>query len=178
MLRTWINQAMARLGWHGVVGAALLIAAAGFYVTNVGPEQARLAGLQEELVQLRERSAHVADDSYRSPADMLAAFYGYFPPSTRLPAVLGGIFDAAKGQSLALDQGEYRVATTRVGKLVQYQITLPVRGSYPQIRKFVDAALAKEPGLSLESVHFERQKIEDPGLDAKLKFVMYLGAEG
>jgi Tfp pilus assembly protein PilO len=177
MPRTWINEAVARLGWPGIIGTALLVGAAGFYLTSLAPEQARLANLKDELAQLRERALHPRDETYRSPAEMLSAFYQYFPPSTRLPAVLAGIFDAAKQQSLALEQGEYRVATTRVGKLIQYQITLPVRGSYPQIRKFVDAALGGEPGLSLESVHFERQKIEEPMIEAKIKLIMYLGEE-
>ena len=169
-----LNAWLARLGWPGIVGIGLLIGIAGFYLSAFGPQQTHLAELRQELSDLREQAAHPREAA-RSPADLLGAFYGNFPETTRLPTVLGVIFDAAKNQSLSLDEGEYRVATSRVGKLIQYQLTLPVRGSYPQIRKFVDEAMTKEPALSLQSIHFERQKIEDPAINAKIKMVMFLG---
>ena len=58
---------------------------------------------------------------------------------------------------------------------MRYQFTLPVRGTYPQIRKFVDGALADVPALSLDSIQFERRKIGDATVDAKLKLVVFLG---
>jgi hypothetical protein len=62
-----------------------------------------------------------------------------------------------------------------VGRVMRYQVTLPVRGTYPQIRKFVDGALAQVPALSLDGIQFERRNIGDATVDAKIKFVVYLG---
>jgi len=171
-----INSWLARLGWPGIVGLGMLIAVTGFYLSALTPQQTHLAQLRQQLADQREEERH-PQQPVRTPGDVLGAFYDNFPASTRLPAVLGVIFEAAKDQSLSLDQGEYRVATTHVGKLIQYQVTLPVRGSYPQIRRFVDESLAKEPALSLQSIHFERQKIDDPAVQAKVKMTMFLGEE-
>jgi hypothetical protein len=173
-MQATLNGWLGRLGWPGVVGVGLLVAIAGFYLSVLTPEREHLADLRHELADLRQQAAH-PQEVPRSPTDLLGAFYENFPGSTRLPAVLGVIFEAAKNQQLELDEGEYRVATSRVGRLVQYQLTLPVHGTYPQIRRFVDEAMAKEPALSLQSIHFERQKIEDPTVQAKVKMVMFLG---
>jgi hypothetical protein len=52
---------------------------------------------------------------------------------------------------------------------------LPVRGTYPQIRKFVDGAMAEVSTLSLNSIQFDRQKVGDPMVDATVKLTVYLG---
>jgi len=171
-----VESAQARLGWPGGAALALLAAAAVFYAVGLGPEQARLAALKREVAQLRE-SATRPQEPARTPAEMLGAFTGFFPASSRLPIILGTLFDAARAQSLSLEQGEYRVSTAHVGKLVQYQITLPVRGTYPQIRRFIDTALANSLALSLDSIHFERQKIESATVEAKVRLIAYLGGE-
>ena len=171
-----LNGWLARLGWQGVVGIGLLIAAGGFYLSVFAPQEVQLAGLRHEIADLRDEAAHPREVQH-SPTELLGAFYDNFPEATRLPAALGVIFEAARGQGLTLDQGEYRVATTRAGKLVQYQLTLPVRGTYPQIRRFIDTAMAGQPALSLQSIHFERQKVEDPAVEAKIRLVMFLGEE-
>jgi Tfp pilus assembly protein PilO len=175
-MRANLNGWLVLLGWQGIVGLGLLIGVAGFYISVVGPQQAKLAELHQEIAELRAEAAHPQEEQ-RNPTEVLGAFYENFPGSTRLPAALAVVFEAAKAQGLALDQGEYKVATSHVGRLVQYQITLPVRGSYPQIRRFIDAAMARQPALSLQSIHFERQKVEDPGVQAKIKLVMFLGEE-
>lgn len=167
----------ANLGWPGVLGLGLLAFAGGFYFSTLRAEQARLDDLRGQITQARMPRAASADDSGapRTPADRLAAFYGFFPRPDDLPDLLETVFTVARSQGLQLDQGEYRVLKDNAGGLTQFQIMLPVRGSYPQIRKFVDGALAEVAALSLDSIQFDRQKVGDPAVDAKVKLVMYLG---
>jgi hypothetical protein len=89
--------------------------------------------------------------------------------------LLAKIYGAAERQSLKLEQGEYRAVADNVSKLTHYQVMLPVKGTYPQVRKFVASALTEVPNLSLESIQFERQKVSDTIVDAKIKMVLYLG---
>jgi len=169
-----LARMLARLGAPGVVGAGLLVFLAALYVSSVRPERARLEELQQELSQA---ARHKAEDAARpqSGAEKLALFYGAFPDAAELPNLLGKIFVAAKDQGLRLEQGEYRVVGGADSALTRFQITLPVRGSYPQIRKFVDAALEQVPTLALDSIHFERQKVADATVEAKIRLVVYLG---
>lgn len=174
-LRDMFGPGAASIGWPGMVGVGLLIATGGFYVSTLAPQQLRIEALRKETVQLRQQANQSTSAVPQAPAEKLAAFYAFFPPSTELPDLLGKVFDSAKRQSLALEQGEYRPLKDSVGNLMRYQFTLPVRGSYPQIRKFVDVALAEVPALSLDSIQFERRKIGDATVDAKLKLVVFLG---
>jgi Tfp pilus assembly protein PilO len=174
VIRLFIARTGASLGRSGSIGVALLVLASGFYAGTMYPEQRRLDAMQREVAELRQH-ARPAREETRSPADNLAAFYASFPVPDELPEILDTIFRAARRQSLTLERGEYRVTRPSTAGMVQYQLTFPVRGSYPQIRKFVDAALAELPALSLESVHFERQKIAEPVVDAKITLAVHLG---
>ena len=175
MTRALIARAGARLGRAGSVGLALLVLAGGFYAGTLYPEQRRLEALQREVAELRQLAARPAHDERRSAANDLAAFYAFFPVPDELPEILDTVFRAAKRQSLALERGEYRVTRPAGGGMFQYHLTFPVHGAYPQIRRFLDAALAELPALSLESVQFERQKIGEPVVDAKITLAIHLG---
>jgi hypothetical protein len=51
----------------------------------------------------------------------------------------------------------------------------PLRGTYPQVRRFVAAALARVPHLALDTIQFERSKVGEAVVNAKVTFVLYLG---
>lgn len=172
-----VASGAASLGWPGILGIGLLVFACGFYYSTLRSEQTRLDDLRQQIAKAREQRAAPADDAGAptTSADKLAAFYGFFPRRSELPDLLGKVFVAAKGQGLQLEHGEYRMLRDNAGGLTQFQLTLPVRGTYPQIRKFVDGAMAEVSTLSLDSIQFDRQKVGDSAVDAKVKLVVYLG---
>jgi hypothetical protein len=83
----------------------------------------------------------------------------------------------AESHGLSLDQGEYSAVPDKTAKLVCFQITLPVKGEYLKIRKFLAALPTELPIIALENVQFQRQKIADPVVEAKIRLVLYLGLE-
>lgn len=170
-----IGGGAASLGWYGVAGLGLLVFAGAFYLSTLRPAQIRLEGLQREAAQLRQPAGRPEVAGPQTAGEKIAAFYAFFPPPERLPDMLEKIFDAAEPQALILGQGDYRVVKVSLGRLTRYQVTFPVQGTYPQIRKFVAGALARVPALALDSVQFERRKIGDSTVDAKIKFVVFLG---
>lgn len=177
MIRAFIARAGARLGPMGSIGVALLLLAGGFHAGTIYPQQTRLEQLQHEISVLRQRAARSVGEDLRSPMTDLETFYAFFPVPDELPDILSKVYGAAKGQGLPLERGEYRLMRSKLDGVLQYQLAFPVHGSYPQIRKFVDRALADVPALSLESVHFERQKIAEPALDAKITLAVHLGGK-
>lgn len=176
-LHAWLVAAARTLGGAGVAGLGLLAFAAGFYVSALRPEQARLEHLRGEVLRLDDPRARIAGDAPASSRDQLKQFYGYFPPSSRTADLLARIYRVAEQQSITLEQGDYRFVRDSVTGLTHYQVILPLRASYPQVRKFVAASLIQVPNLSLDSIQFERQKIGDSTVEAKVKFVMILGRE-
>ena len=172
-----VASGAASLGWPGILGLGLLVFVGGFYFSTLRSEESRLDDLRQQIAKARDQRAAPADDAGAptTPAAKLAAFYGFFPRPSDLPDLLQKVFVAAKGQGLQLEHGEYRVLMDTAGGLTQFQLTLPVRGTYPQIRKFVDGAMAEVSTLSLDSIQFDRQKVGDSAVDAKVKLVVYLG---
>ena len=108
--------------------------------------------------------------------EQLAAFYRSFPREQDAADAIGRVAAAALRQGLQLQQADYRVVRDRYGRLVRLQMNLPLRGAYPAIRQFLAALRSEMWPVSLEQVQFERQKVGDPTVEARVRLVFYLGA--
>lgn len=175
----WSRRRMLRrFGWPGAVGVGLLVMCQAFYFSAIRPAQATLGVAQQSAISLQERLKHAAKNLGRAeltPAEQLAQFYRMFPDEKELLPWLGKVFAAAQRQGLMLDEGEYKVTRDRVGRLTRFQIVLPIKSEYPQIRKFLDELRAEMPIMALEQLQFERRKINDPVVDARVVLDLYLG---
>jgi len=54
-----------------------------------------------------------------------------------------------------------------------YRVTLPIRGTYAQIRRFVGTTLKDMPSASLDALRFKRKGIGDPQLEAQVRLTVY-----
>ena len=114
----------------------------------------------------------LAGSAARDPLERLLAV---FPPQNAIPDELERLFRLAEAQQLQLLQGDYRLE--KQSELLQvYRVTLPLRGSYPQVRAFVAAALNDMPYLSLDAIRFERQRVGDANVETRVKFSLFLSA--
>jgi hypothetical protein len=173
----WHARALRRaVGLPGAVGAGILAAALLFYAVAVLPVAAESAALGREIAAL-EAARPAAEGAPEKPSDpvrQLAEFYRFFPNSSQAPDDLAKLHELAAVHRVQLDQGTYRLVRDRVGKLLMYEIALPVKGDYPQLRKFMSQALTEIPHLSLDSVSFQRQKAGDTALESQIKFTLFL----
>jgi Tfp pilus assembly protein PilO len=174
-LRYWIG----RLGPAGFAGLALLAAAAITYTASIQPLEVQKAQLRAEVDTTKRRLAEAAQQRGEllpvTAQEKLGAFYAKFPERDATPDLLEMIFAAADEQQVVLEEGEYTPGKAKDIGLDTLRINLPVKGSYPQIRKFIAAALAAVPNLALENVVFKREKVDDGSVDAKVTLVLYLG---
>jgi len=168
---------MNRLAWEtrrflraaGIAGAAgIACAAAGLVVFVLGVEPAgrEIDGERHALEKLQSRVSQAqrgAAAGPRTTAERLGAFYAFFPRVEALPDWLDKVFAAAARQSISLEKGEYTLARERDGKLARYQLLLPVKAPYPQLRAFLD------------SVTFQRESIATPQVEAQFRFTLVLG---
>jgi hypothetical protein len=150
-----------------------------FQLAVMGPlrDQARQA--DERAAQGNERTRmqramHEQLSRDDDPVRQLQLFYGFFDTGVKLPESLARLHNAASAQGIALDQGEYRLSKDSNGKLLRYQITLPVQGAYPDIRKFVARALRELPAASLDQISFERARIGENRIDAQVRLTLYM----
>ena len=168
-----------RIGQAGFIGIVLLIAAAVAYSAWLRPLQAQSRELRVQLETARRHLEQAAAQRGQmapvTEQQKLGAFYAKFPERDTVPDLLEIVFAQAEAQQVALDEGEYAFSSAKELGLDMLRITLPVKGSYPQIRKFIGATLAAIPTLSLENLSFRREKINDETVNAKVTLVLYLG---
>jgi len=173
-----VRRYASDFGWPGAVAMLLFAASAAFVFLSLTPVRDRVAALQRDAKNLRLQSkASAPREKALNPAEQLGEFYRFFPRQESVPDGMAALYNAAAQHNLNLEQAEYRLAHDRDGKLTRYEVVLPVKGGYVQLRKFIAQVLADVPSLSLDSVTFNRQKIGDDGVDAQLKLTFYLGAQ-
>ncbi len=176
-MRRWAGQ----LTWSWMAAGAVLAFCTGFYLSVVHPARSNVDALQSRLLALQEevRATEHADAKLTQLATprQLVAFYKYFPPERNIPDLIEKISGVAARNKLVLRQAEYQVVSDKAGKLLMYQITLPVKGAYPNLRGFIENVLSEIPVASLDNVKFERQKIGDEALVSTVQLTLHLGRE-
>jgi Tfp pilus assembly protein PilO len=172
-----LRELASRLGWMGGLGVVLLLFALAFHATRVAPHERELAALSTEAGNLQQRlrsGQALASKPNESSAEQLAAFYAYFPPSAAAPELLGKIHAAAGANGIVLRSGEYKFERNADQKLARYQITLPLVGSYGQVRRFVATVLADVPAASVDEIQMKRESIASTTLEVRIRLSMYL----
>ncbi len=163
-----------RGGLPGCLGALCLVAALVFFVLEVMPATDRVANLASRRLALQERKAQGTSLVALTPAQQLARFYRGFPPGSAIPDVLARIEQIATEQQLDLELGDYAMVREPGARLDQLRITLPVKGSYLQIRKLIAEVLHTQAALSLDSLTVRRAKVAQDTGDGRIVFLLFL----
>lgn len=175
---SWFLRRMAhRLGWSGMLGLLLLAGSGVFYFTLLQGDEARLHKAEQQASSLRSRIQKAAEGGIPLTGSQaqLSEFYGFFAGHDATEW-LDKIYVAAAKQQLVLEQGEYRNLPDKTGKLTRYELTLPVKGTYVQVREFIDAVLLEVPVAALDDVSFKRESIGASTLETRIKFTLFLEA--
>ena len=175
-MRARLNAALERLGVAGVLGIGTLLACAAFWTSALEPAKKELEAQRAALERLRARTPY-QPVATNGRAEELRRFYNLFPTASGLTAELERLHRLARHSRLELAQGEYRLERRQSG-LWAYRVTLPVRGSYPEVRNFLSAVLKDMPGASIDALRFERKKADDAQLEAQLRITIYARPSG
>lgn len=178
-LRSHALAGLQDLGILGIVGIGILVMCCVMYFSALRPAAEKLQLLRIKVAQQENPSFKPGGtvDVGKNPAEQLEIFYRAFPSRSSVPGALEIIYQAAAVEGLRLDQAEYKASSAIAGKLTRYQVTLPIRGGYSNIHKFLVHVLREVPTISLERVLFERKKINESTVDATVTFVLHLGPE-
>lgn len=176
----WLRLRLATRAVGPVAGAALALIVAAVLVlawTVVARER-----------QVQRQGAALVRAAAPAPAPMLAPapsssanlalFYTALGERRYAQQQLKTLFDIAAKTGLVLRQGEYKAAYDQNGKLYTYQVTLPVKGSYGAVWQFALLSLRAIPFAALDDIAFRRDEIGAAGVEARVRFTLYLGAEG
>jgi Tfp pilus assembly protein PilO len=174
-----LNYRLRRLfGWPGLVGMGLWAMCLTLFISLVQPAQQHLEDMRHsaDSLQVRMQRANQALNSKTQSAEVqLAEFYRVFPNIQATADLIAKIANIAQRHGLNLEQGEYRAIPDKLGKLTRLQMALPLMGSYQQIRGCLAELGSELPIVALDQLQFERQKVGDTLLEAKLRLVLFLG---
>lgn len=169
-----LRQLATGLGACGMAALGLLAAALAFFVVALRPLEARDDRLGRQLARAAPQ-AHASGsrlDAAAASAD-LEGFYRFFDTGRDTVEWLAKLYGIGKAVGLELGSGDYRLRETGT-RLQRYELTLPLAGSYSQIRAFVKNALLEVPVLALEQVSIRRERASDEIARAEVRFTLYL----
>lgn len=174
-----IEQAR-RLGWPGLAGAALLVLALGHALLGLLPARQALAAMEAQLAEGRAQlaAARAAAPGKplpgQAPSAQLDDFRRNLPAQLDATGAIDRIYALAQEEGISLARGEYALGLDPKTRLARYQVLLPVRGSYPQLRRFLHGLQAQLPALALEEVDLQRKQIADSELEGRIRMTLYL----
>jgi Tfp pilus assembly protein PilO len=103
----------------------------------------------------------------------VAAFYKFFERPERMEDWLAKLYGVALASGLEFKTGDYRLSESRQ-RIDRYQISLPVTGTYTQIRSFLENVLTEIPVLSLDQASFRRKATNEGRIDAEIVLTLHL----
>jgi hypothetical protein len=171
----YVAYGAARIGRAGIIGLALCIFSLITFLSGNLPLRQQVSDQSADLALARDSQApgreHVSD---KSPQAQANRFVASLPGRNDVPAIMGSVITIAAASGIELEHGSYEYLATDDAAIARYRMTLPVSGSYPQVRKFVENLLATVPAIALDSIRIERDNISDQTIAADLRFSVLL----
>jgi len=166
----------AALGASGLAGVAMILTAMLLFATAVQERQAGTQRLEQQAaaLQARQDSSSPHPGSAATPEDELRAFVDYFPSVTTLQDWIERIQAAGAAAGVTIERTDYKLASEQAAGLSRYQIMLPVKGTYGEIRAFVAGLLEAVPALALVDIDLKRDAIGASAVEARLTLALFL----
>jgi hypothetical protein len=171
--RATLERSLRRIGVPGIAAIGVLLACAAFWASALLPVSERLGAARSEARALQARLA-ASGGRAQAGEGGVAAFYAFFADGKTAADRLQTIFDLAAKAGIELDKGTYRYNGVVGERLARYEVSLPLRGSYAQIRRFLASVLNEIPVASLDRVGFEKKRIGDEKVEANVIFTLFL----
>ena len=162
-----MKRILDRIGVAGVAAIGLLAAALFFANFMVKPlEQKNLS-----LTEAATRSGRKADAG--QSGEKVAAVYAYLQKDEDTTDWLAKLHGIGTATGVQLRSASYRTQPAE-GRIVRYEIVLPVSGSYGQIRDFLKRALAEIPVMSVDQVTLKRDEKKSGALHAEMRLTLHM----
>lgn len=156
------------IGLPGVIGLGLLFFAASFHFSALAP-----AWAERERLQSEERKLVLPEQL--SPAPVIAAGGeapappGKLPPPAEVLELFDRLQAVGETNAVTVERATYNVIRHDRDATLQYEITLPLRGGYPNLKTFLRESLELAPSASLDSLSLQRAKASDAALEASVR---------
>jgi hypothetical protein len=182
-----LNQLLPQLRWQvgrlgviGKIGLGLLVVSSIYFFSVVVPQESDLRKLKEraETLQTQALSKQTSGDAESgvkmSGDQALQAFYDFFPRVDSSPFWIRELVRIAQKHGVELSSSEYRLVNDNDARLARYEMVLPVKGKYSQVRAFMAAALEAVPAMAISAIAIRRENVTSEKLEVRLEVNLYL----
>lgn len=155
----------------------LLLSLSTYFIVNerlnreLGERQQQIASVNTELIANSKPS--VASDM----ANLQAQFYDDIGYISHVDEPLKLMLELAKEAGVVVGQSQFRYRSMPSTKLIAYDITAPVKGTYPAIRRFCEHFLLAVPFASLSELNLKRDSTQQTQIEGKLRLTLYLHSQ-
>lgn len=181
----WLLRRFAKAaGLWGILAILIAVAAVITFSTKRADIQQQINALETNIATKQlptsENSAIETPLVQQASSQTLSEFYQTFPTALSIPDTLSQLNALATKQQLLLNSGDYKLnkiaaknnAGTKV--LTQYEMVLPVEGSYNKVRAFISSILSNLPSVAIADIQIERESTLSPSVDARLVLILYV----
>lgn len=168
-IQPYLLKLRREIGLMGLAGIALLAGALVFSSMVVKP-------LEEQNVLLRQKGAARAPTGAANAqsAEKVGKVYEHLKKDATPTDWLAALHGIGVATGVQLKSANYRTQKTD-GRIVRYEIALPVSGSYGQIRDFLKRSLAEIPVMSVDSMALKRENGgSGPAIHAELRLTLHM----
>jgi Tfp pilus assembly protein PilO len=184
----FIANNLKKLGAWGIIGLCIIIASLLFYASKIPKIEILIketqSAIEEANSALNSKNFAVDASAPLNNSEEINRFYDIFPKAVALPQALTIIYQTANKQKLALNSGDYKFNKIKETnnainekKLTKYEIVLPIKGQYKQIRAFISDVLLALPALALTDMQIRRENSLNQNVEARLIFVIFVKGE-
>lgn len=160
-----------------LTGTLLLINIALYAIIN-GHQSAALKKAQAKWTDLRTRVAAIergdVSNQYRQGKIDLEKLYSHIPPKRQFPRVLGDILDTAESNRLAIGAITYKPKSIKEEKLLAYNVSMSVAGSYAAVKSFLADLQKNKELVVVENVVFTNSDPFEENVVMDLQLTVYL----
>lgn len=180
-IKQQLRWQVARLGSMGKIGIGLFVVAGIFFLGAVLPAMNELKALEERAETLQAEAKQrllsgetPAVEKKLTNDQALQAFYEFFPSFDSSPYWVRELVRVAQRQNVEINSSDFKLTFERDWRLSRYEIIMPVRGRYSQIRGFMAEALEAVPNMAITGFTIKRDNVQSTQLDMRLEISLYL----
>jgi Tfp pilus assembly protein PilO len=164
-------------GWPGLIGLLLLALTIGlsWHTENqlAQQEQDLLRAKVAQLSALQRLQTSQTQANRRDPRDEAR---DTLPAVTERGVFVRKVLQQAEASGLALARVDY-VAQPEEPGLQRLRVTLPVSGSYAQLRRFISRLLNQMPQVALDGLQLDRPAEQPEQLNATIRLSVFFRGE-
>lgn len=177
-LRLRAEIALWRHGW-GVVVVFALLALSG---TALLMQQHWVQAEDEAQLRLKKLSAEIETVQRQLPVvpkstpeqERHALLRTVLSSQEGVTPLVRDVFAQARQHGLIVKEAEFRLTAQGFAGLQQQQVLMPLQGTYPAFRSFVNDLLRSQPGVSVDQIQIKRAAVAQGAPEIQVRLSIWI----